>query len=99
VSLVQDRTYGGGRSGSRITPRHVAARHCSHLTYFLRDHSQLLEVDETVDTRVIAEVYERQVFLYERKERNLCDHQNETEVSTCAQNERQKVTTNYLYKC
>ena len=45
---------------------------------FLGDHSQLLEVYQTVDLRVVAEVNERQVLLDDRKERDLRMRNNTT---------------------
>ena len=49
----------------------LSGGHVAGVADFLGDHSQLLEVDQTVHLRVVAEVNERQVLLDDRKERDL----------------------------
>ena len=70
------KTHSGGVSSGRISTRH--GRHPAHL---LGNHPQLLEVHQTVHARVVAEVDESQVLLYQRKERYLHAEIKETAVS------------------
>ena len=56
----------------------LSGGHVAGVADFLGDHSQLLEVDQTVDLRVVAEVNERQVLLDDRKERDLRMRNNTT---------------------
>ena len=63
LDLWRMRTYCGWRLAGCVT-----TRHCGHLADFLCNHSELLKVDETANTRVIAEMNECQVLLYQRKE-------------------------------